>query len=301
MPGPRAVLLVTLVTLASAGCLWGDTDTQPPTPTTTTPTAPDDGPPLVFGGRVRDALSGEPVADAQVRLDLAHVLPCRREGTIWTQYPVPIDEEGVFGPVEVPRPRSDDFAFFLHTTSPGHTEDVVLIAPYDAPPDIGNITVALHPATRVEGTAPSGTVIALDAPRFPRLAVANATGAFAFDDALTGERAYAAATATPQHGTLTPPATLAFEETPTGWRLEGVVKTTHGTGLAADVVAWNGTQLVSAARASETGVFLLPLEPAPASLRLDARTSDGRYAGSLALDLNGPPGTRQTILMRELC
>src|SRR5581483_12517296 len=56
--------------------------------------------------------------------------------------------------------------------------NVTFIGPAEARGDLGNLTVVLHPSAAVEGTAPPGTVVALDAPGHPQLAAADANGTF---------------------------------------------------------------------------------------------------------------------------
>ena len=45
----------------------------------------------------------------------------------------------------------------------------------------------------------------------------------------------------------------------------------------------------------------MPLDPSAASLRLEARTSDDHYGGTLALRVDGPPALRETIVLAALC
>ncbi|HEX2021937.1 MAG TPA: hypothetical protein VHH36_04445, partial [Candidatus Thermoplasmatota archaeon] len=159
-------LVALLLALPLAGCAlpWGGDDAVRPAPTTT-PT--DDGPrypPLSFAGRVVHALTGAPVPDATLRLDLAHTLPCERESLVWAAWDLALDARGAFGPFEVPPPDSPTYRFYLHAKAPGHAETVVYVGPESAA-GIGNLTIALHPRANVTGSAPPGTLVALDAPR----------------------------------------------------------------------------------------------------------------------------------------
>jgi hypothetical protein len=86
-----------------------------------------------------------------------------------------------------------------------------------------------------------------------------------------------------------------------GWLLEGTLKGPTGAPLAADVAAWNGTQLVSVARAGDNGIFALPLAPRPIALRIEAHTGDNHFGGALTLEIHGPPALRETLLMYALC
>ena len=292
--------VVVLVALALAGCgtptdgdggFFGSTP-APPTPL---------GPPLRFGGTVVDAVTGEPLADATVRLDLSQALPCGRQGVGWSSWDAGGDE-GRFGPVEVARPRSDDVAFFLHARAPGYAPNATFIGPAQARTDIGNLTVRLHPDVSVNGTAPPGTLVALDAPVFPRVALASDNGTFAFPQARAVPALLVAGTDVPFRALVRPPAEVEVPRVETrGWTLEGTVKGPTGAPLAADVVAWNGTSLVGVARASESGAFTLALAPEPATLRIEARTSDNQFGGVLAYTVNGRPALRETVLAKALC
>jgi hypothetical protein len=261
-------------------------------------------PPLHFGGQVVDALSGAPVNDAEVHLDLAAKVPCRREGLLWQQYAVPASGfEGRFGPFEAQRPRTDDFAYFLHVNAPGYTENATFIGPAEARGDLGNLTVVLHPRAAVQGTAPPGTVVALDAPGFPRVAAADENGTFRIDAARVLPASFVADLDVPATDVVAAPANLTYHAgNATGWRLQGTVRAANGAVLQASVVARNGTgALVGAARSGDDGLFTMSLAPAPADLTLQAWTEDGRYLGTLAASLNGPPATRFAIVARAQC
>jgi hypothetical protein len=301
----RPVLLLLLaLTPALAGC-WHDGDPDAgPTPATGTPPTepPPPGAKLTFGGVVVDARTGAPLADATVRLDLAQARACRREGVLWNSYALAVDAEGRYGPLELPYPRSDEVAFFLHAEAPGHTENVTFVGPAEARAGTRNVTVVLHPEAALEGRAPPGTLVALAAPGFPRFAVADAEGAFRLEGARVVEAAWAANTEPPSSGRVAPPATLDLADgNETTWRLEGVAKDANGAPQAVDVVAWNGTALASAGRSNAAGVFVLPLAGRPQELLLEARTGDGRLGGTLRVPVEGPPALRQTLLVRPLC
>ena len=297
--GGRGTLWVVLAILL-AGCTTPDGDEpifRPGTPTAPSPI----GPALVFGGIVRDAATNEPIPDAFVRVDLSQALPCGRQGIGWSSWEPP-HEGGAFGPLEVPRPRSDDVAFFVHARADGYSPNATFIGPAQARGDLGNLTLLLHPNASVEGTAPPGTLLALDAPTFPRLALASADGRFEFPNARVVPAQLVAATDTPFITVATAPATIEVPRIEArGWTLEGSVKGPSGAPLAADIVAWNGTKLVGVARAGASGAFALPLAPEPASVRIEARTSDNQFGGVLTLDVNGPPALRETILAKALC
>lgn len=295
------LLLVLLVASALAGCSHEEGDDPPPT-TTPTATTPVDEPRLTFGGRVLDALTLEPIEGASVRLDVAQVRPCRREGIVWNSYGLDVNETGRFGPYPLPRPKSDEIAFFLHAEAPGHAPNATFIGPDEARAGTRNLTILLHPDVALEGTAPPGTVVALDAPGFPRLSLANETGHFVFPQARAVQATWVAATEPPQVGRATPPATLDLA-TPNGttWRLEGVVKGPTGAPLEADVVAREGAGLVSAGRSGPNGLFVLPLGGEPQDLLLEARTPDGAYGGVLRVVVDGPPALRQSLLLQALC
>lgn len=291
-----------LIVLLLAGCTRfpgqepeGPIDTGLPPPPTPA------GPPLVFGGVVRDAATGALVPQAYVRLDLAQAQPCGRQGVGWTSWE-PAQANGTWGPLEVPRPRSDDVAFFLHVLAEGYSENATFIGPTQARADISNLTVIIHPDASVEGSAPPGTLVALDAPGFPRVTLASANGTFVFPGARAANATLVAGTQTPYATLVRAPSRLEIPEAAErGWILEGVVKGPTGAPLAADVVAWNGTALASVGRASENGVFTLPLAREPASLRIEARTSDNHYGGALQIDIAGSPAVRETILAKARC
>lgn len=299
-------LLALLLVAPLAGCAmpWVDDDVPgggvPPTSTTVTPVPA--GPPLTFGGVVTDARTGAPVAGAEVRLDLAQVRPCRQEGIVWTSWDDVTREDGRFGPLTVPRPRSDDVAFFLHVFAEGHSDDVTYFGAVEARRDIGNLSLAVHELANVTGTAAPGTLVALEWPGFPRVTVASADGAWRFENAQVTPAQLVAATDPPHRASVTAPATIDLPAgNASGWRLEGVVRRESGAPSAADLVAWNGTALVGVARAAENGVFVLQLPGEPLGLRIEARTEDGRFAGTRALDVAGPPAARETVLLRAAC
>lgn len=282
---------------------WVDETPTGPTalPGGTTPPVPA-GPPLAFGGLVLDARSGEPVAGADVRLDLGQVRPCRREGIVWNQWEAITRDDGRFGPLMVPRPRSDDVAFFLHVGSARHSPESLFVGPAEASGDLGNLTFALHETATVSGLAPPGTVLAMEAPAFPRLTAADAEGRWSFDKARATPTQLVAGTDPPSLATVAGNATLAFPDgNATGWKLEGLLRREGGAPVAADIVAWNGTRIVGAARAAENGVFVLPLPPTSMEVRVEARTADGTLGGAKVLALQGPPATRETVLLRSLC
>ncbi len=290
-----------------SGCTlpWDDesNDGTPVVRPPTTPTPVDTGPPIIWGGTLLDARDGSPITTAVVRLDLSQTQPCRRQGVGWSSFSLPVHENGTFGPIETARPRSDDVAFFLHVTAPGYSENATFIGPTEARAGTDNITVILHPEATVEGRAPPGTVVALAAPPFPRLTVADADGRFAFANARVVEADFVAATDTPFITRVIAPATLDVPQvSETSWRLEGNLRTSSGQSVAADVVAYqNGTRLVSAARASDTGTFVLPLPSEPGAYRIEARSPDGRWGGLKLLELNGPPSLRENVLVHALC
>ena len=298
------LLLAVLLAPALAGC-WHADDPEPPLPTTTPtdPTQPTPGPRLVFGGVVRDALTGEPLADATVRLDVAQTRPCRREGIVWNAYDLPVGSDGRYGPFDLPPPATNEIAFFLHVSAPGRTANATFIGPAEARAGIRDMTILLHPEAAFVGTAPPGTLVALDAPGFPRLALADANGTFSFPGARAVEAAWAAATEPPVQGRVTPPAdlTLAPPENATAWRLEGTLRDPNGAPVAGDVVAREGGVLVSVARAGPSGVFVLPLAARAQDVHLEARTQDGSLGGVLTVPVQGPPASRFNVLMRALC
>ena len=292
-------LLVLLVLLVLPGCVRDEIPEGPsstPPPGTPEPAAP----PLRFGGRVVDVLTREVPANVTVRIDLAQELPCGRPGIGWASWEAPV-ENGTWGPVEVPRPRSDEVAFFLRASAPGYTTNDTMIGPAQARGDIGNLTLQLHPDAAIQGRAPPGTLLALDAPPFPRVVVADANGSYAFPRARVVEAAFVAAVDTPFRARVAAPAEVDVAAAGRGWTLEGSVRGPTGAPLAADIVAWNGAELWSVARSSETGAFTMPLAPEPAELRLHARTSDGRFGGVLRLEVNGPPALRETLPTQPLC
>jgi hypothetical protein len=303
----RAALLLVLVALsgcthAGAPPLLGGT----PTPTDATPGSDPRFPPLRFGGTVLDALSGQALDDATVILDLAATAPCRNEGILWQQSNVPTTGlDGRFGPHVAERPRTNDFAYFLHVTAPGYAENVTFIGPAEAQGDLGNLTIVLHPDRSVSGTAPPGTVVALDAPGFPRLAAADANGTFEIDHARVLPASFVADLDEPYLDTLAAPANLTLAApagNATGWPLQGTVRGPGGAALVADVVArnHNGT-LIGAARSSDDGLFTMWVPRTPGDITLQARTADGHYGASLPTTLNGAPATRFGLVARALC
>lgn len=296
----RAALL--LVALLAAGALAGCTDDEPPAPapaTTGTP-APRQDLPLRFSGVVVDAATNETLGGATVRLDLAFVRPCQRPGVGYQSWELANDGAGRYGPFEVPRPRSDDVAFFLSVEAPGYAPNVTFVGPR-RDVDIFH-AVALHPRASIEGAAPPGTLVALQEPRFPRVALADAEGRFRFEDARAFEADLVAATDVPVVLRVAAPANLTIEAPAgRGWLLEGVVRGPSGAPLAADVVAWNGTRLHSVARSGDNGLFALPLPPEPAELVIEARTAGGEYGGTKRVELSGPPALREALVLRPLC
>lgn len=296
----RAVFLLAVALVLSGCTRFPGEDQVGPTRDGIEPPPPI-GPPLRFGGVVRDALTGAPIPSAHVRVDLAQALPCGRQGIGWSSWEPPIDN-GTWGPLEVPRPRSDDVAFFVHAYAEGYAENATFIGPTQARGEIGNLSVVMHPDAAVEGRAPPGTVVALDAPPFPRVTVAGEDGAFSFPRARAVDAAIVAATDVPYRTMTRAPAAVDVPPARArGWVLEGTVKGPTGAPLAASLVAWNGSQLWSAARASDTGAFAMPLPPEPVALRIEARTEDDHYGGVLALDVKGPPALRETVVARALC
>jgi hypothetical protein len=301
----RGLLVVVVLVLPLAGCAlpWGGGDDGGAP--ATRPTEGGDAPPtrfVAFGGNVSDARDGSPLAGASVRLDLAQVRPCRLVGVVWASTDAVTGPAGRWGPVEVPVPRSDDVAFFVRVSAPGYSEDVTFMGPQEARGDTRNLTAILHPEASVDGTAEPGTVVALEWPGFPRLVAAAPDGRFAFPNARVTPMQMAADTTPPWTATVAAPATAAVPAPPgTAWRVEGVVRRESGAPAPADVVAPDGTRLVGAARAAESGVLALPLDASPAEVRIEARTPDGRYGGAKLLDLNGPPAQRETVLLRPLC
>lgn len=306
---PAALALVALLAApALAGCAlpwgaepdggdegdwWGDV-----------PRPGDDPEPNVivtFGGRVVDALSGDAVQDATVRIDLAQEAPCRREALLWRDWFLRVEPDGTWGPFEQPAPDSPSYRFFVHADAPGYTRETRYVGPAEAA-SARDILFVLHPRVAVEGAAPPGTVIALTAPGFPRFTVADANGTFRFEDARTDPLMLVAATASPHREALRAPANVSVASPDeTGWTLQGVVKRDDGRPLAARVVAWNGTTLWSAAVTDEVGRFLLSLPAERAELRIEARTEDDRYGGVLARTVQGPPSTAETVIARALC
>lgn len=293
-----ALLVAVLLAAGLAGCTDGG-EPEPVPSTGTVATGPTQ-PPLRFSGIVVDALSNATIADAGVRLDLAFVRPCQRPGVGYQSWDIPTDASGRFGPLEVPRPRSDDVAFFLHVEAPGYSPNLTFVGP--TPQVDLFLTIVLHPEASIEGTAPPGTLLALEEPRFPRLLLVNATGRFAFEHARVVEAGFVAATDVPERLRVAAPAEVAINaSSERGWLLEGFTRGPTGAPLAADIVAWNGTSLYSVARSGENGFFTMPLPPHPAVLMLEARTETGQYGGSKRVELPGPPALREAIVLRALC
>jgi hypothetical protein len=292
-----------LLALLIAGCALPGRD-RPllgGSPTILSPTPA--GPPLSFGGEVRDVTDGKPPAAAAVRIDLSQVLPCKREGIVWSSWSADVDAAtGRWGPVVVPRPNSNDVAFFVHADAPGYDDHATFVGPTEARGDVGNLTAPLNPTVTLNGTAPPGTVLAVAADPSPLVVLADPNGTFRFVGAPAVEAPFVAALSIPFATRVHAPQTLVLHATNgTGWALEARLRTAQGQPLAGDVAAWNGTQLASAARAGLDGAFTLPLAPRGQTLQIDARTSDGRYAGTLALEVQGPPGATQTVTMQPLC
>lgn len=313
LPARAFALAALMAAPALAGCAlpWSDDggerdDGSPWWGSVPRPNGSDEGPrvTVTFGGRVLDALSGEPtVDDAEVRLDLASEAPCQRESLLWRDWIIPLRDDGTFGPFEVPAPDSPSYRFFVHVNAPGYTEEVEYVGPREAIA-AANMTFVLHPRVVVEGAAPPGTVVALVGGDFPRFTVADAEAAFLFDDARTTPTQIVAATHVPHRESLTPPAFVNASAPPanaTGWGLQGVVKRDDGRPIAAEVVAWNGPLLWSAARTDEVGRFLLPLPAERAELRIEARTSGDQHGGVLVRTIQGPPAAVETVIVRARC
>lgn len=303
-PKPVAGLLALILLAPLSGCALEDPAPAPPLATSwVTGTPPPAGEPVrvTFGGQVLDALSGEAVDDAQVVLVLASEAPCQRESIAWNDYLLPLDAEGRFGPFQVDAPNSPDYRFWVHVDAAGYTSEALYVGPRQAPL-AGNMSIVLHPRVAVEGSAPAGTIVALAAPKFPRFEVANATGAFRFDDARVTQTQLVAATPNPERFDLTPPTNdIVVISNGTGWAMQGVVKREDGRPIGAKVVAWAGTTLWSAAVTDEVGRFLLPLPPTQAALTIEARTGDDQFGGTLAREVNGPPSTVETVIVRARC
>lgn len=296
------LLLAALLT----GCLGLGGDEEPWYPTARpTPASPVPLEPLFFGGVVVDALTGAPVQTATIRLDLSYTRPCRNQGLGWTSWEIRPDADGAWGPLEIPRPRSDEVAFFLHVLAPGYTENATFIGAAEARGDIRNITVVLHPEASVSGWASPGTIVALDDPGFPRFAAANESGAWRFDGARVVPASLVIAELdAPLLAFVTAPAQDVGAHNATrarGWVLEGVLRNANGAPLPGDVAAWNGTRLWSAGRAGDNGVFVLPLQPEPVALRIEARTAGNTHAAVKILDVDGPPALREALVARPLC
>lgn len=298
----RAALVV-LAALLLAGCARdAGEDGDPIFTPGNEPTPPPELPPVVFGGVVIDGGGGATPEGLLVEVDLAQVRPCAKPGVGWTTWRIPV-ADGAFGPYEVPRPRSDDVAFFLRVGAPGYVTNMTFIGPQQARVGTHNLTIQLHAVARVGGVAEPGSVVALDAPGFPRLTVADANGTWRFDDARPVPAWLVIGGPSPFVTTVEPPAedVRGNGTRLAGWNVEGVLKSQTGAGVAGDVVAFHGTRLVGAARASDTGVFALGIPGEPGQYRLEARTADGRLGATRVLDVAGPPALRETLLLRALC
>lgn len=293
--------MVLVAALALAGCMRGGDD-APPTSATGDPASPtSSSAPLRFGGAVTDAITGERIANATVRIDLAQTLPCGRQGVGWSSYDPPF-ANGTFGPLEIPRPKSSDVAFFVHASAPGYSENSTFIGPAQARAGVGSLALRLHPSAEVNGTAQPGTLVALDAPIFPRVALVSANGTFSFSKARAVDALFVAGTDVPYRALVRAPAQVDVPRIEArGWTLEGTIKGPTGAPLAADVIAWNGSALWSVGRAGDNGAFSLPLAPQAVALRIDARTPDNHYGGSLSVEIDGPPALKETILLKSLC
>lgn len=295
-------LLVLLIAVLFSGCtLPGIGTDEPPTTTTQPVISPTpQGPPLAFGGFVVDILTQAPIEGALARLDLAQIRPCRVESIVWNAWDANTSREGRFDVQEVPRPRSNDVAFWVHVTADGYAEGVKFIGAAEAREDIGNITFELHPRANVTGHAPAGTLVAIADRDFPRVTISD--GKFAFADAHVTPSSFVAATSPPFASEATAPATIDVPE-PSGktWYLEGRLLSESGAPMAGDIVAWNGTQLESVGRSGDNGVFVLPLAAQASALRISARTADGRYGATSPYLLEGPPGVRLSMILRSLC
>lgn len=295
--------LVAFLAVPLVGCTlpWQDSPGDPVIPTGGA-TPPPEARTISFGGTVTDVVDDRGVEGAEVRLSLGQVRPCRREGIVWSSWSTAADAEGRFGPLVVPVPRSGDVAFFLYVTAPAYSPDVRFFGPQEARGDTGNVSVVLHPEASVAGTAPPGTLVALEWPDFPRLAVAGENGTFVFENAHVTPMQLVADTSPPRREVVQAPTTIdILAGNGTAWRVEGFTRLESGAPTAADVVAWDGDALVGVARSGETGFFVLPLAAAPADLRIEARTGDGRHGGSKVLELAGPPASRENVILRALC
>lgn len=294
-----ALLLVALLAAPFlAGCA-GD-EGEAPLPSTESVATRPTLPPVRFSGAVIDALAGASVGDASVRLDLAFTKPCQRPGIVYQGWGIPADANGRYGPFEVARPRSDDVAFFLHVSAPGYSPNLTYVGP--TPETEIFHTVVLHPVASVSGTAPPGTLLALQDTRFPRVALADASGNFSFENARVVEADLVAGTESPTRLRVAAPTEVVIHASAErGWMLEGFTRGPTGAPVAADVVAWNGTSLASVARSGENGFFSLPLPREPASYLVEARTETGHHGGSKRVDVAGPPSMRETVVLRALC
>lgn len=298
----RAAAIALCVLLS--GCTLLGNEELPPPPSTPTATAtgatpaPEDT--IAFSGIVRDAATREPLPAAIATLQLAQSQPCLRPGIGWRSWDMPVAANGTFGPIEVPRPRSDDVAFFVHVRADGYSDNLTPIGPTSR--RALAFDVALHPVANVTGTAAPGTLVALDHPGFPRIALAGADGRFAFEGVRSVPAGLVAGTDEPWSIVVEPNATLAVP-TPAqrGWTLEGSVKGPTGAGLASDLVAFNGTRLVGVARSSATGAFEIHLPREIGRIDLVARTSDGHYGASKVVDIAGPPALTETLLAKARC
>lgn len=306
----RWLPVVVLVGILASGCTLPGTGSDGGSPIVgglPTPSTPGEDPrfpPLRFAGRVVDALSGDGLDDAEIALDLAATQPCQREGIVWKQSPIAmLGLEGRFGPFQIARPRTNDFAFFLHVSAPGYAENVTYVGPAEAQRDLGNLTVVLHPDRAITGTAPPGTVVALDGPRFPRLAAADQNGTFVIPHARVLEAAFVADTDDPLLDVVAAPANLTIPASEgAGWRLQGSLRGPGGAPLSADLVVRNATGvLVGAGRSNDDGIWSLAVPRVVGDYQLQARTPDGHWGAASPVNLTGQPATRFALVARALC
>lgn len=297
----RVPLLLLALSLSGCALPW-EADDAPVAPT---PRPTGDGfqaPRLTFAGVVVDALDERPVEGARVVIHVNQEQPCRRPGIGWASYPMTLDAESRFGPYEVTTPAGAGWRFFVEASAVGYTTERTYVGPEQAS-QTRNLTLVLHPRANVTGAAPPGTVAGLETDDgFATLAVADERGRLAFEGVHVGERDLVVALDVPWRSRIAAPAEVDPTTNGSGWVLRGVARRADGAGVAADVFAWNGTTLWSAARANDVGQFALPLPPESVErLRVEARTTTGQYGGGAVLDVNGPPAATQTILMRARC
>lgn len=118
---------------------------------------------VTLAGRVVDARSGEPLANATVGATLLSTASTGRAcgGPVplpWASWSLPVHANGTFGPLVVPRPDAPAAAIALSARAPGFVDLGEERPARDG--NLSNVTLALEPAASLTLRAPAGALVA---------------------------------------------------------------------------------------------------------------------------------------------